>query len=274
MKHSAEIWDQFLEKNYNRLRQFVFRSFSRDPRKGEEVFSCVWGKLLENDRKRLTIYEGKNGASELTYLYVVCKRLIAECIRKRCKIPQKLLNIGSMLMIRAYDFLCCQKIPDDDTEEYLKDRVPCHTNPERIQEAIDIIHKNYPKCKEPGNPEEEPEEDNIASESGTNPDEYLEQKELIRIYRFILDIAGEENKEDWDWTGIADIKKRIEKHFNPSDPERVFLRMIYLDGMNITEAGKLTGWNKNQSHGRHRRLMENLRDIIGTDELRKLLTGE
>ncbi|MEE4356293.1 MAG: hypothetical protein V2I97_07465 [Desulfococcaceae bacterium] len=273
MKHSAEIWDQFLEKNYNRLRQFVFRSFPGNPGRAEEVFSCVLEKLMEDNRKRLTKFEGRNGASEKTYLFFICKRLIAECGRKRCKIPQWLLNLGNMLMIKVYDLMCCKKMSEGETSEYLTDGLSGSRNPKIIQEAIDSVHDKYPKCMNSGDREDELDENETVSESLKNPDEELENKESGIIYRFILDIAGEEKNDDWDWTGIADIRNRIQKHFKPSNDKLVFLKMIYQDGMNITQAGKIIGWNKNQSHGQHRRLLEQLRDIIGTEELRRMIYG-
>jgi len=60
--------------------------------------------------------------------------------------------------------------------------------------------------------------------------------------------------------------------------ERLLLKMWYQDGLNITVAGRLLGYNRNQVHGRMRRLLRRLRcefEKIGIDkELLLLLEGE
>jgi len=278
MKHSVEFWDRYLEENYDDLKKMVFRSFSGNAQTAEEAFSYVLEKLLEDKRKKLAAYEGKNGASEKTWLFFICRRLISDFVRSRkgrCKIPQWLLNVGNMLMIRTYDFLCCQKMSADDASEYLRDRVPGGRNPEMIQESIAMIAEKYPKCTEDHDREEELEEGNIASESRKNPHEDMEHKELSSIYRFILDIAGEEDKDNWDWTGVADLKKKIGEKFlcseKNAEEQRLFLRMIHYDGMNAAEAGRYFGWDRFHARDVHTALLEKLRKIIGKDDLQHLL---
>jgi len=276
MKHTAEYWDRYLEEYYDDLKKMVFRSFAGNAQTAEEAFSYVVEKLLENKRKRLTAYKGENGASEKTWLFFLCRRLISDFIRSRkgrCKIPQWLLNIGNMLMIRAYDFLCCQKLSADDASEYLRDRVPGGRKPEMVQQAMKMIDEKYPKCREERDREEELDESSIASESRKNPYEDMEHKELSSIYRFILDIAGEADKENWDWTGVADLKKKIGEEFRISEQQRLFLRMIHYDGMNVAEAGRYFGWDRFHARDVHTALLEKLRNIIGENELRKLLEG-
>ena len=57
--------------------------------------------------------------------------------------------------------------------------------------------------------------------------------------------------------------------------ERLLLQLCYRDGVAVTEAGRMLGWNRFQTHGRLRRLLERLRqDLhrVGLDqELRLLL---
>lgn len=57
--------------------------------------------------------------------------------------------------------------------------------------------------------------------------------------------------------------------------ERLLLKLCFRDGVAVTEAGRMLGWNRFQVHGRLRRLLERLRRELARvgleEELRLLL---
>ena len=51
--------------------------------------------------------------------------------------------------------------------------------------------------------------------------------------------------------------------------ERLLLKMCYQDGLSVARAGEILGYNRNQVHGRMRRLLARLRrefEAMGVDE--------
>jgi RNA polymerase sigma factor (sigma-70 family) len=122
-------------------------------------------------------------------------------------------------------------------------------------------------------PENDPDLTNQPDPTSPSPINQIIWKQIKILIASIL--QKNPNEESTIYPASEKLKRltqKIKNEFKATDEERLFLRMIYQDGMKVTVAGRKLGWNRNQSHGRHRRLMERLRKVIPKDILQELIS--
>lgn len=270
---TPEFWEKFLSENYGFLERIVQRRFQGNVETAKEALSYVHEKLVEDNWRRLRLYDPKRGAKPETYFHLVVNKRIddfLQTIRGRFRLPAWLIKHGNFLLMVVYKHLCCEGMSENDVFEYLKTSAPGHRNPSIIKEAILIIRNKYPNCGEARKKEVLMDDENCHSAEkahaegpshyqspeaqimGKEGDEYVQS-----IYDLIMIGSTVSNRPE-----IQKVKKKLRQKFNPSDEERLFLRMVYQDGMNVSAAGQQIGWSKFAAHGRHRRLLKRLRRII------------
>jgi len=279
---TPEFWKKFLSENHGLLKRIVQRRFQGNVETAEKALSYVHDKLVEDNWRRLRLYDPKRGAKPETYFrFVVNKRIddFLQTIRGRFRLPAWLIKQGNFLLMVVYKHLCLEGMSENDMFEYLKTSAPGHRDPSIIKEAILIIRSKYPNCGEAREKEVLMGDENCHSAErahaevpshyqspeaqiiGKEGDEYVQS-----IYDLIMIGPDNELKADLNRPETEKIKEKLRQEFNPSDEERLFLRMVYQDGMNVSAAGQQIGWKF--AHGRHRRLLKRLRRII-EDELKR-----
>ncbi len=276
---ALEFWKTKLSKNYDLIEKAVQRRFRGDSEMAEEALSYISEKLVEDDMRRLRLYDPKRGAKFQTYLSVLSQRLISRYLEQkkgRFRFPKWLEDQGNALWMKVYRLLCWERNNEIDVVETIKTTAPGKRDAIVVNEAIWIIREKYPDCGKSREKEVQTEDENYYPEERQNnesafhhltPEEQVALGQRMALSDAILSAPEKESNPDSDDTQMAEIKKKLAQEFKPGPEKRLFLRMIYQDGMSVSEAGRQLGWNANQAAGHHRRLMEQLKEIIGDDFL-------
>ena len=278
---TLKFWDAFLSKkeNFNLMKRIVKSSFPNNPETAEEALSYVSEKLLIDNKKCLQDYDSSRNAT--AYFCFVIRRIIRDFrLQKwgRFRPPKSLLKQPNFLLILVYKLLCWGKMPEEAVVEQLKDS---GRDPDLIKEAICIIRDTYKNC---GNPDfkEIPIEDKDSgveqknhnfeegSQSvGENPEDRLLKKQFQYLVRLIFQDDPTKIYENYPISEkINNYKKKLKYKFRATDKDRLFLRMVYQDGMKIPEAGHKLKWNKWRSYGKHRRLLTQLGKLVKIEDFK------
>ena len=268
MSCSSQFWDKYIISKQKLILKLIRNRCSDKLELKEELLSHIHEKLFENDRRRLKLYDKTKGASVLTYFCTVVNRLISSYFQihyGRFRPPKWLLDQNDFLMLMIYKHLCFERMPEDELLEYLKNNAPGKRKQSSIEKRINIVLQKFPNC---GKVDQNPlcvEKMQISSGEDTQ-EEKLMVSHWADIFKVIFSPKDTDQAKIYDdalyHSEIEQIKEKFTQYFQISPEKRLFLRMIYQDGMTITAAGKQVGWNKNQSTSHHRRLLAKLRSIL------------
>ncbi|MBU0995975.1 MAG: hypothetical protein KJ737_26065 [Proteobacteria bacterium] len=271
----TEFWKAKLTRLYPALEKSVKRRFQNDPEKAGDALSFVSEKLVEDNMRRLALYDPGRGAKFETYFAVLVQRLISRFIEtnhKRRRFPKWLEKQGNDLWHMVYRLLCWELKSETDVVEYLESTAPGKRDEHIVREAVWVIHENFPDCGKSEVKEVSKAQKDYDSSEGLNNDRSIHQlspedqmafNQLMALTDAIFtEPVNDDAIEEIVPGEIATIKKRLRLEFNPSPEKRLFLKMIYQDGMSVSNAGRMVGWNANQAAGHHRRLMRLLKEIL------------
>jgi hypothetical protein len=275
------FWDGFLSKkeNFNLMNKIVRSSFPNNPETAEEALSFVSEKILIDNKKCLQDYDPTRNAT--AYFIFIIRRIIRDFrIHKwgRFRPPKSLLKQPNFLLVLVYKLLCWEKRPKEAVVEELRDS---GRDPDFIKEAIGMICDTYKNCEDPkvrevaredegsGAEQQTHNFEDVSQAAGENPEDLLFQKQLQYLVRFIFQndpIETDVNRMVSE--KINKFKKKMTSKFKATDKDRLFLRMVYQDGLQIPEAGRRLKWNKWQSYGKHRRLLTQLRKLVKIEDFK------
>ena len=281
---TLKFWDVFLSKkeNFNLMKRIVKSAFPNNPETADEALSYVSERILVDNKKRLQDYDPSRNAT--AYFCFVVRRIIRDFrVEKwgRFRPPKSLLKQPNFLLVLVYRLLCWEKIPEEAVVEYLKDS---GRDPDLIKEANSIIRDTYKNCENP-NFQEIPIEDGgsgveqqahnfeeVSEAVGENPEDSLLKKQLQYLVGLIFQDDPTEIHENYKVSEkINTFKKILKSKFRATDEDRLFLRMVYLDGLKVPEAGRKLKWNQWRSYGKHRRLLRQLRVLVKMEDFMYLI---
>ena len=276
---SLDFWKAKLSEHYGLVQGLVQKYFINDPEKAEEALSEVFEKLLEDDMRRLRLHDPGRGAKFETYLANLVRLLISKFLsrkRKRLRFPKWLENQDNGLWFLVYQLLCWDLKSEADVVEYLKTSAPGGRSESIVWEAILVIREKFPNCGEQREREIPTDRYDTfasdASDSGSafhnlSPEEQVALKQRVAISQTVLSSSEYELPSDSPYAEMGEVREKLNRKFRLTRQKSTFLKLIYQDGMRVSEAGRQMGWNANQAAGHHRRIMEQLRDILGDDFL-------
>ncbi|MBU1167957.1 MAG: hypothetical protein KKD44_00185 [Proteobacteria bacterium] len=276
----TEFWKAKLTRLYPLLEKSVKRRFQNDSEKASDALAFVSEKLVEDNMRRLSLYNSSLGATFETYFSVLVQRLISKFIensRKRRRFPKWLERQGNDLWHLVYRLLCWELKSETDVVDYLESTAPGKRDEHIVWEAVWVIRENFPNCGKNQVLEVVTDQTDFDSGDGLNcnpafhhisPEEQMAFSQLMSLADAIFTEPHRDDSIEEAVTGeLSDIKNRLRLKFNPSHEKRLFLKMIYQDGMSVSSAGRMLGWTTHQASGHHRRLMDQLKDILGDDFL-------
>jgi DNA-directed RNA polymerase specialized sigma subunit len=274
----TEFWKEKLARLYPSMEKAVRLRFKNEPDKVEEALSFVSEKLLEDNMRRLALYDPARGAKFETYFSVLVHRLISKYLeghRKRKRFPKWLERQDNALWFMVYRLLCWELRSESAVVEYLEVSAPGKRDETVVAEAVRVIRETYPDCGRDQMAEMATEEtdldregrvEGLSSFHQASPEEQIAYKQLIALADAVFnDSAGEGTRTEEGPGELADLKRTLRSAFKPTPEKRLFLRMIFQDGMTVSRAGRMLGWNSHQASGHYRRLMALLKDILGDE---------
>lgn len=126
------------------------------------------------------------------------------------------------------------------------------------------------------------DENAVADASAQTPEDRMAAEQRVYLLKIIAQwmhrqpAAGSDAAPDN--SPLATVLPKLRDALSLTPEERLLLRLVFQEGLSVTEAGSRLGLNANQTHGRLRRLLERIRSVwqaLGLDQTFKgLLEGE
>jgi RNA polymerase sigma factor (sigma-70 family) len=254
----TKIKEQIME-HWALLNRLAARRFGDRPL-AEEAALYVMNQLLENDGQRLRSYSGNSSYS--AFVASVSWRLLEDFSRKRFgrrRAPLWIRNLGGV-WLRLYSMLCLERL-DISQAVAVVTQSTTHSPETDAEEAAWIIRQQVIDCGghqalEVALNEEQPAGSDVAGSNHGEQVYELESRERKELFRMLFSTLT-----DMPVTNVEQNLKRLcvlQVELNPE--EKLLLKLCYQDGLSVTRAGEMLGYNRHQVHGRLRRLLERLRN--------------
>ena len=264
-------WQQQAITYWPLINRLAGRRFPQETM-AEEAALFVMDKLAENDWMRMQAFDGQ--ASLATYLATVTLRLLEDFSRSRfgrVKAPLWVRRLGG-IWEALFRLLCLERFTPAEAVEILSTRQSCAQTV--AEHAAYKLLGQIPNCgAHQGQESELPEDYPVASDDDqAGPVEHgLEQEERSQCLQALASIVFEDEHP----AGKSRMLNKLLEAKIILDPrERLLLKLCFRDGLSVTEAGRMLGWNRHQVHGRLRRLLQRLRqDLadVGLDQELQIL---
>jgi len=269
------------------MEQLARRRFA-DPHTVDESLVFTTEKLEAQNWKRLRAYQGKSSLK--TYLTRLVLRLFEDFARRkygRLRPPEWLSAQGS-LWVEVFKLLCHERMTRFDAIGHLTDTAPGRRSAEVIEEVMDAIQARLPHCGKAHAGEDPTEPDDLDksySEAGAaraqTPESLVAALERVSILESLATLFGTETEQNAAASSDAGgFELRLLKAIDQlklKTEERLLLKMVFQDGLSVSDAGRLLAWTPDKAHGKLRRLTAGIRrafDKAGlTEMLQDLVAG-
>ena len=238
-----------------------------------ESADFVLQRLAENDWQRVRKHSGEG--SIRAYLSRVIQRLLHDFARQkygRKQLP-RWLSVQPAFWQKVHRLLCLERLPAREVMELVSLDVPGGRNDGAVREAIAVIRTKDKDCGQSHTESRDVSLEDTAEPAGDDsPDEpAVESAELTELlYRLLIDDTLDPRLQP----AVAELQADLQL----GNEERLLLRMVFEDGMKVTEAGRMLGLSTHVVHGQMRRLLARIRTAMErcglADTLREVLEGE
>lgn len=236
-------------EHYKDLNKLVQKRIP-DENMADKAFIYVMEKLAENNWQRVRNYKGKSAFR--TYLLSLARHLLEDFLRQefgRPRPPAWLKAQGS-LWIEVYHRLCLERMSVTDVIQSLTIWLLQKRERSVVEEAADVILAKIPDC---GKRQEKEEELTDELQNNLTPEEMMIARERVAIIETVRCLLTDTEPSEDNSLRASIIKLRSQ--IKLSNEERLFLKAVYEEGIKVSKAGRLLGWNANQAHGKHKRLL-------------------
>lgn len=249
----------------------------RDNNIALEAAQFVLEKLGENEWER--VRQLRDQGALRAYLASVIRRLLEDFARsrfgRRARVPEWIRSLG-FLWEKIYRLLCLEGHSRQDVLEILRDSAPGGRDDHVIRDAVSVIRRKVPDCGHPTEPGERTGLDaghaTVRAQEQVSSDDSTRMEIIASIYNALL--QPDEPPPAADIAGELEAIERLRQLLNLSSEERLILRMVYEDGLKVTEAGRLLGIGSHAIHGRLRRLMTRIRQACEAAGVEGLLDNQ
>ncbi len=266
----------FLKKQFTSHWEFIERLATKRFVKENlvhEALLYVSEKVEEDNWKRLRAYKGNSGIK--TFLAVVSKRLFDDFSRQkfgRVRPPEWLKAQGG-LWLEIYKMLCLERMEAQDVIESFNVSDGNEQNNEIVEEAIAVILSKITDCgKKGGEPinldPQKIEENNEIHPAfyQLSPEDYYNACERVNLTEIISRVVTGDKGLPVDLEMVEPVAN-FKEMINLKPDEKLFLKTVYQEGISVSGAGRILGWNSNKASGKHRRIMERIRIALNDSGL-------
>ncbi len=252
-------WKEQLLAQWEAINRMARRRFSR-AELAEEAALFVMERLVEDDYRRLKEFAGRS--SPATFIAVLTLRGLEDFARKRfgrLAPPLWVRRLGG-IWTQLFRLLCLERYSPAEAVAILVSRQP--TAAGLAEETAYRLLGEIPTCGEHRGEQTPLDEAVLPSgeeEAGSEQQRQLEEEERRQLFAALGRVVFGESGEAVNAALLARIS---EAGLQLEPRERLLLQLCYRDGVAVTEAGRLLGWNRHQTHGRLRRLLERLRQDL------------
>ena len=275
--YKQEIAAHWLLINRIAERRFI------DTNCAEEAALFVMNRLEEDDCRRLRTFSGR--AKFSTFISSLTIRLLEDFSRKkfgRVRPPAWITALGG-IWVTLFQLLCLQRLSVVEAIETMKSRV-AGSKQQQVEETAWTILEKVTDCgkhqglevpfDDAGKGQPNDQETIVGHHDG--PEVHFLKNERRILFELLF--KGVTKAEDVQSSAERSFMTILKTPIRMSAKERLLLKLCFQDELSVTRAGKMLGWNANQSHGKMRRLLVRLRDEFDRagigDELRGMLHGD
>lgn len=272
MTNVVQDFRELFLQQWQRLEHLAMRRFA-DANLADEAMLFTQAAMAKNDWGPLRAFERRADASFATFFSQIAWRMLEDFARSRfgrVHIPQWVTDQGPFLE-EVYRLLCLERMSPSQVVEFLSSSAPGGHAEVTIWAAINTVLKQATECGKTGFSEvsTDNEQLDLLAEPGTtlhrlSPEDLkmLQQREeiLTALYRFLTSDAAVSSVPT-DQGGRAVLDK-IRGVLTLSSEERLLLKLLYQDGLEVEAAARLLGLNSNQLYGRQRRLLARIRKAM------------
>jgi DNA-directed RNA polymerase specialized sigma24 family protein len=265
-------WQQQATAHWELINRLAGRRF-RQQEIAEEAALFVMDGLSRDDWRRLRSFGEQS--SWQTFIAALTLRLLEDFSRHRFGRMQPPLWVRRLggIWTTLFRLLCLERYSPSEAAQMVGDRYPGQV--QTAEEAAYRLLGEIPNCGERRSEQTELDENTTPAtneEDCSVQEQHLEEQErtqmLAALGRILFDGTDHE-------TAPRLMQRLMDNPLSLEAKERLLLQLCYRDGVGVTEAGRMLGWNRHQVHGRLRRLLVRLRQQVAEagveDELRLLL---
>ncbi len=240
----------------------------------EEAALFVLNRLAADDWRRLRAFTGESTLA--TYIAALSFRLLEDFARARfgrSTPPLWVRRLGG-IWLTLFRLLCLERFAPDEAVALVHQQQA--GDPRQIERAAYQLLGEIPSCgehrgDEPGGGAET--DLRVGDEADCPEQEQrLTEGEREQLFATLGRVVFDEAVAD---SGSRLLARVVAANIELAPRERLLLKLCFRDGVAVTEAGRMLGWNRFQVHGRLRRLLERLRRELARvgleEELRLLL---
>ncbi len=283
----TEFYKKKILDHYDLINRMVQKRFS-DSATADEAFVFVMERLENDNWRRVREYKGN--ASFTTYLTKVVSNLILDYSdhkHGKFRPPEWVKKMGA-LWEEVHKRLCSERMSKKDVEFSMTIGAPDDRDPEAVREAIEIILAKVPDCgkyrkgKEYATDPDDLKNAGSALRTGTNtvPEQFKSALRYIALQNAVFPFFNSDSQNTDDGqendNKLATAFHNFRSKLNLSAEDRLFLKMIYQDGLKVKTAGEKLNLKQNQIHRRHKKLLEHMGKAIKAsgleDELKSMLS--
>ncbi len=280
----SAYWKKKVIRHWSLLDKLSRKRFP-DTNTADEALLYVMNKLETDDWQCVRAY--RHEADFRTYLSFVAQNLLESFSRHKFgdARPPKWIKRQGSLWIEIYHLLCIERMSATDAVQSLTYSAPGERFSQAVEETVAIILSRVRNCGKYRGEPVPTDTENIDAYTPDHPllhhfspEDIAALRERISILEAIahhlIESKGNSESDFSDNDRIGNLIRRFRSELNIKAEDRLFLKLIYQDGLTVSEAGRLLEWNSNQTHGRLRRLLERIRrafEKTGLEEELKLL---
>ena len=266
-------WQQQALEHWELINRLAGRRFPGSAL-AEEAALFVLNGLAADDWRRLLAFTGESTLA--TYIAALSFRLLEDFARARfgrSTPPLWVRRLGG-IWLTLFRLLCLERFTPDEAVALVHQQQA--GDPRQIERAAYQLLGEIPSCGEhrgdaPGGGAET--DLRVGDEADCPEQEQrLTEGEREQLFATLGRVVFDEAVAD---SGSRLLARVVAANIELAPRERLLLKLCFRDGVAVTEAGRMLGWNRFQVHGRLRRLLERLRRELARvgleEELRLLL---
>lgn len=243
--------------HWETINRLAVRRFGARPLAEEAALFAMNG-LLENDGRRLKNFDTKSSFE--AYLATLTWNLLEDFSRIRFgrkRPPAWLRNIGGV-WLRLFTLLCLERL---DIAEAVASTIQQSEQGEQekdVEDAAWTIRQEVVDCGAHQGLEVGLD-DTLAdgeAKSAAVQVALAEEAEKQELFAILFGVLTDTPLE----VDNPNIKRLCNLKIVLSTEEKLLLKLCFQDGLTVTTAGRMLGYNRHQAHGRMRRLLSRLRD--------------
>ena len=265
----SDYWREQVTGHWDLLDRLARKRFP-GANTAHEALLYVLEQLEEDDWGRVRAYEGK--ARFKTYLSLIALRLLEDFARNRFgrARPPSWIKAQGPLWEEVYRLLCLERMSVEDVVNSMTGAASGYRSASIVEEAIGVILSRVIDCGKKSGEAVSLEPDDMDARTPVHPslhhltpEDFLEARERASVLETMAHCLNSANSKPNPGApggeSIGDISWRLRSQLDLNTEERLFLKAVYQDGLSVSSAGRLLGWNANQAHGKLRRLLARLR---------------